>query len=54
MIVVNVHSILRRDRSPLPLLESARLQGRPSSWPSEKLERLMTPREIEEVLRGDV
>ncbi|MFZ2175579.1 MAG: hypothetical protein WAW17_16390 [Rhodococcus sp. (in: high G+C Gram-positive bacteria)] len=50
---MNIHSILRWDhRNSLPLLESARLKGSPSTWPAEKLERLLTPTEIEQVLRG--
>ncbi|NLU83130.1 hypothetical protein [Rhodococcus sp. HNM0569] len=48
-------SMLRRTRSePLPLLPTARMEGRPSTWSGEKLERLLTPREIEQVLHGDL
>ncbi|MFD4184174.1 hypothetical protein [Rhodococcus sp. NPDC058514] len=36
----------------VPILESARMKGRPKSWPSEKLERLLTQGEIEAIHRG--
>ncbi|SNS64116.1 hypothetical protein [Rhodococcoides kyotonense] len=49
---MNFHSILRRGSAKVPLLESARLTGSPRTWPSEKLERLLTPREIDMVRRG--
>lgn len=49
------HAVLRRARNnSVPLLESARMPGRPGSWPSEKLERLLTPREIDQVLHGNL
>ncbi|MGW6378866.1 hypothetical protein ACWFRB_22670 [Rhodococcus sp. NPDC055112] len=36
----------------VPILESARMKGRPKSWPDEKLERLLTDGEREDVERG--
>lgn len=52
---MNFHLIVRKDRiNHLPLLESARLQGRPTAWPSEKLERLLTPCELDQVLHGQL
>ncbi|MFC9787458.1 hypothetical protein [Rhodococcus sp. NPDC127528] len=39
-------------RQSLPLLATARLKGRPESWPAEQLERLLTPREIDDLYRG--
>lgn len=47
---MRLNSILHRGPS-VPLLKSARLKGSPKSWPSEKLERLLTPSEIDLVLR---
>lgn len=48
---MKLHSILRRHGDlTLPILESARMHGKPKSWPSEKLERLLTPRELDQVL----
>ncbi|MBD0322520.1 MAG: hypothetical protein ICV72_03925 [Aldersonia sp.] len=47
---MRLNSILHRGPS-VPLLKSARLKGNPKSWPSEKLERLLTPNEIDQVLR---
>jgi hypothetical protein len=49
---VNFHSILRRPSAGVPLLESARMSGKPRKWPSEKLERLLTPGEIDSIRRG--
>ncbi|WP_187776345.1 hypothetical protein [Antrihabitans cavernicola] len=49
---MKLHSILRRDAgASLPLLDSARMHGSPKSWPSEKLERLLTPMEIDQILQ---
>jgi len=50
---MRLNAILHREPS-VPLLESARMKGRPRSWPSEKLERLLTPAEIEAVLQHRV
>ena len=48
---MKINTILRRSRSnSVPLLASARMHGRPKSWPSEKLERLLTPFEIDQVV----
>ena len=45
------NSILRRSRGhSIPLLDSARMHGSPKSWPSEKLERLLTPFEIDQIV----
>ena len=58
---MNIPSIPRRDAgvlgrrdagTALPLLQTATFDGAPATWPGEKLERLMTPREIELVVRG--
>ncbi len=38
----------------VPLLGSARMHGDPKSWPGEKLERLLTPREMDQVRRGRI
>ncbi|WP_185981733.1 hypothetical protein [Skermania sp. ID1734] len=52
---MKLHSILRRGHGqPVPLLESARMRGNPKSWSSEKLERLLTPREMDMVLHHRV
>jgi len=52
---VKINSILRRSHGEsLPLLDSARMQGKPQSWSSEKLERLLTPREIDQVLHHQI
>ncbi|MBJ8348619.1 hypothetical protein [Antrihabitans sp. YC2-6] len=52
---MKLHSILRRHGdSAIPILETARLQGKPKSWPGEKLERLLTPGEIDQVLHHRV
>ncbi|MET0197139.1 MULTISPECIES: hypothetical protein [unclassified Rhodococcus (in: high G+C Gram-positive bacteria)] len=51
---MNLHSILRRPGSGVPLLESARMSGSPRKWPSEKLERLLTAQEIDLIRRGQV
>ena len=40
---MRLNAILHREPS-VPLLESARMKGRPRSWPGEKLERLLTAR----------
>jgi hypothetical protein len=42
---------IRHKGQALPLLKSARMKGDPKSWPSEKLERLLTPNELDQVLR---
>lgn len=47
---MRLNSILHRAPS-VPLLKSARFKGNPKSWPSEKLERLLTPSELDLVLR---
>lgn len=47
---MKLNTILHREPT-VPLLDSARMKGRPKSWPSEKLERLLTPAEIEAVLQ---
>nr|WP_169310456.1 hypothetical protein [Rhodococcus oryzae] len=36
----------------VPILESARMKGRPKSWPGEQLERLLTDGEIQDIERG--
>ncbi|HEY5856105.1 MAG TPA: hypothetical protein VIW24_19235 [Aldersonia sp.] len=51
--IMKLSTILHRE-PPVPLLETARMKGRPKSWPSEKLERLLTPAEIEAVLQHRV
>ncbi|MBJ8339664.1 hypothetical protein JGU71_12275 [Antrihabitans sp. YC3-6] len=52
---MKIHSILRRHEvQSIPLLESARMQGSPKKWPSEKLERLLTARELDQVLHHRV
>ncbi|WP_156376391.1 hypothetical protein [Rhodococcoides yunnanense] len=51
---MNIHSILRRPSSGVPLLETARMSGSPRKWPSEKLERLLTPGEIDMIRRGQI
>ncbi|WP_198289419.1 hypothetical protein [Rhodococcus sp. AW25M09] len=43
---------MRRTSSDLPLLKTARMSGRPRTWPGEKLERLLTPQELELMRRG--
>ncbi|MGA9871650.1 MAG: hypothetical protein WBQ44_10980 [Rhodococcus sp. (in: high G+C Gram-positive bacteria)] len=43
-----------RPSAGVPLLETARMSGRPRTWPSEKLERLLTPGEIDMVRRGQL
>lgn len=49
---MNLHSLLRREAGPaVPILASARMHGSPKSWPSEKLERLLTPMEIDQILQ---
>ncbi|MFF0817328.1 hypothetical protein ACFYVR_19525 [Rhodococcus sp. NPDC003318] len=39
-------------RPSLPLLPIQRSRGRRPVWPSERLERLLTPREVDDLLRG--
>ncbi|MGW0176668.1 hypothetical protein ACWDUM_22810 [Rhodococcus sp. NPDC003322] len=39
-------------RNPVPLLPTTRSRGRREAWPSERLERLLTPREIDDLVRG--
>ena len=52
---VDLQGLLHRDRSrAIPLLKTAQLKGRPRSWPSEQLERLLTPSEIELVRHGQI
>ena len=51
---MNLHSILHRQEERVPILESARMRGNPRSWPGEKLERLLTQREIDQVLHHRV
>ncbi|CAM2831192.1 Transposase [Skermania piniformis] len=47
---MKLNALLSRHRSaPVPLLSSACLAGNPKSWPSEQLERLLTPSEIDQV-----
>ncbi|MFC4604811.1 hypothetical protein [Rhodococcus kronopolitis] len=53
MIVVKIPVVRRHARlRPVPILKSARMKGRPESWPGEQLERLLTPRELDEIWRG--
>lgn len=53
VIVVKIPDVRRHARDQaVPILRSARLKGRPESWPSEKLERLLTPHEIDAVSHG--
>ncbi len=43
-------NLLSRHRpASVPLLRSACMEGNPKSWPSEKLERLLTTAEIDQV-----
>nr|WP_296778670.1 hypothetical protein [Rhodococcus sp. (in: high G+C Gram-positive bacteria)] len=51
---MNIHSIFSRPSSAVPLLESARMSGSPRKWPSEQLERLLTPGELDMIRRGQV
>jgi hypothetical protein len=47
---MRLNSILHRGPA-VPLLKSARMKGDPKYWSSEKLERLLTPNEIDQVRR---
>ncbi|WP_181762931.1 hypothetical protein [Rhodococcus spelaei] len=50
---MKMSDVLRHPRhQSLPLLPSARLKGRPESWSGEQLERLLTPREIDDLFHG--
>jgi hypothetical protein len=46
--------VIHRTSSDLPLLKTARMSGSPRTWPAEKLERLLTPQEIELIRRGRI
>ena len=51
---MKLQSIIRRTSSDLPLLKTARMSGSPRTWPAEKLERLLTPQEIDLIRRGRI
>lgn len=52
--VIDMKILHRRHDESVPMLESARMQGNPKSWSSEQLERLLTPREIDQVIHHQV
>ncbi|MFD4292181.1 hypothetical protein ACFWPA_16220 [Rhodococcus sp. NPDC058505] len=39
-------------RDPVPMLPIGHGLGRRPSWPSERLERLLTPHEVDDLARG--
>lgn len=51
---MKLQSIMRRTSSDLPLLKTAKMSGSPRTWPAEKLERLLTPQEIDLIRRGRI
>ncbi|GAA4487023.1 hypothetical protein GCM10023094_44720 [Rhodococcus olei] len=51
--VVKIPDVLRPPHhQSMPLLPIARTWGRRETWPSERLERLLTQREVDDLVRG--